>query len=427
MQQYEPYVSLALALAAGLLVGLEREQSRPPGEERRGFLGGIRTYPLMALLGAVGVMLSKVVGPWALVVGGLGLSLMLAINHWRDAESGHPGLTSEASALLTFLLGGLALADAVIPQVERRIFVVASLAVAATVLLSTKAQLREFSTRVSKDDVIATLKFLLVAVVVLPILPNEAHGPYGVLNPYRIGFMVLLIAGIGFVGYVAMRLWGHGRGLLVTGAVGGLVSSTAVTLAASARAKETPALAGLASLSVIVASTIMFARILVATFVIERSLFTPLVPPLAAMGVTGLVLCAVMYFRQTRAPSQGTTVALTNPFELSSAVKFGAFFIVILLVSRWATESFGESGSYVTGALAGLTDVDAITLSMANLVKSGAVDVTVASRTVVIAACSNTLVKGGMAMVLGGAVFGRRVLLAFAVVLAVGLVVLLVA
>ncbi|MEW6430786.1 MAG: MgtC/SapB family protein [Myxococcota bacterium] len=424
MQQYEPYVSLALALAAGLLVGLEREQSRPPGEERRGFLGGIRTYPLMALLGAVAVMLSKQLGAWALVVAGLGLSALLMINHWRDADAGHPGLTSETSALLTFLLGGLAIADGVVPQVERRIFVVASLAVAATVLLSTKAQLREFTTRVSKDDVIATLKFLLVAVVVLPILPNEAYGPYGVLNPYRTGLMVLLIAGIGFVGYVAMRLWGHGKGLLVTGAVGGLVSSTAVTLAASARAKETPALAGLASLSVIVASTIMFARILVASFVVERSLFTPLVPPLAAMGGSGLVLCAVLYLRQAKAPPAAATVELTNPFELASAVKFAAFFVAILLVSRWATESFGESGSYVTGAFAGLTDVDAITLSMANLVKSGALDVKVASRTVVIAACSNTLVKGGMALVLGGAAFGRRVLLAFAVVLAAGLVTL---
>lgn len=421
MQQYEPYVSLALALAAGLLVGLEREQSRPPGDERRGFLGGIRTYPLMALLGAVAVMLTKVVGPWALVVAGLGLSIMLAINHWRDAEAGHPGLTSETSALLTFLLGGLALADGVIPQVERRIFVVASLAVAATVLLSTKAQLREFTTRVSKDDVIATLKFLLVAVVVLPILPNEAHGPYGVLNPYRIGFFVLLIAGIGFVGYVAMRLWGHGRGLLVTGAVGGLVSSTAVTLAASARAKETPALANLASLSVVVASTVMFPRILVAAFVVERSLFTPLVAPMVAMGVAGVAVCAVMYFRQARAPQGTANVQLTNPFELSSAIKFAAFFVVILVVSRWASDTFGESGTYATGALAGLTDVDAITLSMANLVKSGAVDVRVAERTVVLAACTNTLAKAGMALALGGLAFGRRVLVASLVMLAVGL------
>lgn len=426
MQQYEPYVSLALALAAGLLIGLEREQSRPAPELCRGFLGGIRTYPLIALVGGVGVMLSKQLGAWPLAVAGLGIAALLVLTNWQDAKAGHPGLTSETSALLTFLLGALALADGVIADVQRRIFVVGSLAVATTMLLSTKASLREFSARVSKDDVLATLKFLLVAVVLLPILPNEEHGPYGVLNPYRIGFMVLLIAGIGFVGYVAMRLWGHGRGLLVTGAVGGLVSSTAVTLAASARAKQTPDLAGLAALAVIVASTIMFVRILVTVFIVERALFTPLLPPLAAMAVVGLAICAFFYVRQQKDTSTGTTVELTNPFELSSAVKFAVFFVVILVVSRWATETFGESGTYVTGALAGLTDVDAITLSMANLVKSGTLDVKVAERTIVLAACSNTLVKGGMSMVLAGGAFGRRVLAAFGLVLATGLVTTLV-
>jgi uncharacterized membrane protein (DUF4010 family) len=421
MHQFEPYVSLALALAAGLLVGLEREQSAPQGDARRGFLGGIRTYPLMALVGAVAVMLSKVVGPWALVVAGLGLSVMLAINHWRDAEVGHPGLTSEASALLTFLLGALALADGAIPQLDRRSFVVASLAVATTVLLSTKAQLRAFSSRVSKNDVIATLKFLLVAVVVLPLLPDEAYGPYGVLNPYRIGFMVLLIAGIGFAGYVAMRLWGEGRGLLVTGLVGGLVSSTAVTLAAAARAKATPALARPAALSVVLASTIMFPRILVAAFAIERQLFLALIAPMAAMGVAGVVVCGVLYFRRSGAAPDETEVELTNPFELSSALKLVGLFAVILVVSRWASATFGESGTYVTGALAGLSDVDAITLSMANLVKGGTVDATVAARTVVIASCTNTLSKSALALALGGGVFGRRVLQSLALVLLVGL------
>jgi uncharacterized membrane protein (DUF4010 family) len=372
-------------------------------------------------------MLAKDVGPWALAVAGLGLSSLLVVVHWRDEQAGHPGLTSEAAAIVTFLLGALALASQAIPSVERRIFVVASLAVATTMLLSTKAQLREFSTRVSKDDVIATLKFLLVAVVLLPILPDEPLGPYGALNPYRIGFMVLLIAAIGFVGYVAMRLWGHGKGLLVTGAVGGLVSSTAVTLASAARAKQTPELSGLAGLAVVVASTIMFVRVLVTTFIVERSLFFALLPPLAAMGGTGLVLCAVLYFRQKKAEHPATTVTLTNPFELTQALKFGAFFMAILVVSRWATDTFGEGGSYVTGLLAGLTDVDAITLSMANLVKSGGLDVKVAERTVVLATCSNTLVKGGMSLVLGGALFGKKVLAVFGVVLAVGLVTMLLA
>jgi uncharacterized membrane protein (DUF4010 family) len=425
MEQYEPYLSLALALAAGLLIGLEREQSRPTVEAPRGFLGGIRTFPLVALLGAVSVLLSKQVGPWALAVAGLGVATLLTISHQRDAAAGHPGLTSEIAALLTFALGGLAMADGAVPDLKRRIFVVASLAVVTTMLLSTKAQLREFTTRVSKVDVIATLKFLVVAVVVLPILPDEPLGPYGALNPYRIGFMVLLIAGIGFVGYVTMRLWGEGRGLLVTGAVGGLVSSTAVTLASAARAKQSPELAGISSLAVVIASTIMFVRVLVAVFVVERTLFFKLLPPLGAMGVTGLGLCAFFYFRQQRGKPSGSSVELTNPFELSSALKFGAFFLVILVVSRWATETFGAGGSYVTGVLAGLTDVDAITLSMTNLLKTGQVELVVAERTVVLACASNTLVKGILSLVLGGVAFGKRVMFGFAIVLTVGLVTML--
>jgi uncharacterized membrane protein (DUF4010 family) len=421
MAGHEPYISLALALAAGLLIGLEREQSRPAIETRRAFLGGIRTFPIIALTGAVSVLLAKEVGPWALVVAGLGVSSLLVVVHWRDEQAGHPGLTSEAAALVTFLLGALAPATQAIVSVERRIFVVSSLAVTTTMLLSTKAQLREFSTRVSKDDVIATLKFLLLAVVLLPILPDEPLGPYGALNPYRIGFMVLLIAGIGFVGYVAMRLWGHGKGLLVTGAVGGLVSSTAVTLASAARAKQTPTLAGLAALAVVAASTIMFARVLVTTFIVERALFLAVFPPLVVMGATGLVLCAALYLRLKKAENPTSSVELTNPFELTQALKFGAFFVAILIVSRWATDTFGAGGSYVTGALAGLTDVDAITLSMANLVKSGGLDVPVAARTVVLATGSNTLVKGGLALVLGGVPFGKKVLAVFGVMLAAGL------
>jgi uncharacterized membrane protein (DUF4010 family) len=348
MDQYEPYLSLALALAAGLLIGLEREQSRPTVEAPRGFLGGIRTFPLVALMGAVAVLLAKQVGPWALVVAGLGLATLLTVSHQRDAAAGHPGLTSEVAALLTFLLGALAMADGAVPDLKRRIFIVAALAVTTTMLLSTKAQLRQFTTRVSKVDVIATLKFLVVAVVLLPILPDEPLGPYGALNPYRIGFMVLLIAGIGFVGYVAMRLWGQGRGLLVTGAVGGLVSSTAVTLASAARAKQSPELAGLSALAVVIASTIMFVRVLVTIFIIERSLFLRVIWPLGAMGLAGLGLCVFFYFRQHRGKPQQSTVELTNPFELTSALKFGAFFVAILVVSRWATETFGAGGSYAT-------------------------------------------------------------------------------
>ncbi len=424
VERYEPYPSLALAVMAGMLIGLEREQSRAPGTDAgRTFVGGIRTYPLLALIGGVATLLSRELGPWPLVIAGLGVTALISLTWFKDAEHGHVGLTTEASALLTFLLGALSLSTGVIEPLTRRVFIVSALSVTTTVLLSSKAQLRQFSTRLSRDDVIATLKFLIVAVVVLPVLPDEDFGPWGVLNPFRIGVMVALIAGIGFVGYIAMRLWGEGRGLLLTAAIGGLVSSTAVTLASAARAKQTQALAPLAALAVLVASTIMFARVLVAVFVIERRLFSALVWPLGAMAVLSLAISAVFAWRERRQAHGETKVELANPFELSSAVKFAALIVGIMLISRWAGETFGASGTYVAGALAGLADVDAITLSMANLVKKDELTVAVASRTIVLAVASNTVVKGVLSIALGGRAMGGRVLLAFGLVLALGLTV----
>lgn len=416
MESFEPYPSLALALLSGLLIGLEREHSKPVADEKRGFTGGVRTYPIFAMLGAT----SGLLGPLPLFGAALGLSLFLAVGYWRDVEQGHVGLTSEGSALLTFFLGALATAQAIQP-LRMRIFVVASIAVAITLLLSAKTELRQFSARLSRDDVIATLKFLIIAVIVLPLLPNEPLGPYGALNPYRIGFMVLLIAGIGFVGYVAMRLFGHGKGLLITGAIGGLVSSTAVTLASAARAKQTPALATVSALAVVIASTIMFVRVLITVAAVELSLLSSLALPLGVMAAVSLGAVALMAFRDRAHRSETGEVKLSNPFELSKALQFGAFFVFILVASRWATDTFGNAGTYLAGLLAGLTDVDAITLTMANLVKSKALEPEVASRTIVIAVASNTVVKGTMAVVLGGWPFARRIVEVSAVALVLGL------
>lgn len=426
MDRYEPFISLVLAILAGLLIGLEREQSRPSPEEQRTFLGGIRTYPLIALLGALSLLLSKAVGPWALVTAGLGLSLLLALSYWRDAADGHTGITSESSALLTFFLGAFSVATEVLPQLTSRAGVVASIAVISTLLLSGKAELRQFTTRLSRTDVIATLKFLVVAVVVLPVLPNEPLGPYGVLNPFRIGVMVTLIAGVGFVGYVSMRLWGAGKGMLLTGAIGGLASSTAVTLSSAANARKTPALAKVSALAVIIASTVMCGRLLGVLFVAESRLGRELVFALGAMAAVGLASTLFFYLRKEKQDGEGGAVKLENPFELSSALKFGALFVVVLVVSRWAQHSFGDGGAYVTGLLAGTTDVDAISLSMANLVKVGDIDVHVARNTVVLAVCSNTVVKAVMAMVLGGKAMGVRVVAVSAGMLIAGIVVVLV-
>ncbi len=421
MERYEPFASLGLALLAGALIGLEREQSRPTGEKKRPFLGGIRTYPVIALVGAMSMLL----GPWALATAGLCLGGLLCMSYWRDAALDHTGITSEASALLTFFLGAFSVAQGLLEPLTQRVFVVASVAVVSTLLLSAKTELRQFSSKLSRADVIATLKFLVVAVVALPVLPNEPMGPYGVLNPFRIGVMVALIAGVGFVGYVAMRLWGAGKGMLLTGAVGGLASSTAVTLAAAARAKQAPELAKLSALAVIIASTVMCIRLLAVLFIAEPRLGKQLIVALAAMAAVGVAMTVFFYLRGDGKSSEPGSVVLENPFELTFALKFGALFVVVLIVSRWAQSTFGTSGTYVTGLLAGTTDVDAISLSMANLVKSGEIEVSVARNTVVLAAASNTVVKAIMALVLGGGVMGRRVIIASAGMLVAGMAVII--
>ena len=238
--------------------------------------------------------------------------------------------------------------------------------------------------------------------------------------------MVTMIAGVNFVGYVAIRWLGAGRGMLLTGAVGGFASSTAVTLAASARAKETPELAPLSALSVIIASTVMFVRLLALLWIASAELGRSLAIPMLVMAGVSAGFVVFFYLREHRTKNDSSNVKLSNPFELLSALKFGAFFMVVLVASRWAQQQFGSAGSYVTGALAGLTDVDAISLSMANQLKSGTVELPVADLTVVIATAANTIVKAGMSLILGGRIMGLRVGIAFGVTLIAGIVTVLV-
>lgn len=424
MEQYEPFLSFGVALAAGALLGMEREQSAPRREKDEGGIGGVRTYPIFSLLGGVAMLLSKQLGPWTMLVALLGVFGFLAVGYFHDVRDHHErGLTSEGAFLLAFSLGALALSDGVITPTPKKFVVVASIAVIATLFLSLKTSLHEFVGRVNKDDVFATLKFLIVAVVILPLLPNQTFGPLQVLNPFQIGVMVALIAGIGFVGYIAVRIVGAERGFALTGALGGLVSSTAVTLTFSGRAKETPVLRPSAALAVVLASTIMFPRLLVVVAALNRKLLTHLLPTLSAMFIAGVVFCAWLYIRTRKQPGQAT-VELRNPFELSQALKLAALFAVVLLISKAVSTYFGTGATYLTGFLAGLSDADPVALSMAKLSESGAISPHVASVTIVLGAVANTVVKAVMATVIGGWQFGRIVTLAFAVMLIVGAVVL---
>ena len=415
MEPNEPFLSLGLALAAGLLIGLERERSRP-SDDTETFLGGARTHPLVALAGGLSVLVARELGAGAALVPFGALVLWLAAAYAGDVLRGkQAGITSETAFLVSYLLGALALTERVLPSLAAKAVAVAAVAVVTAFLLSAKPTIHPLVRRVSSEDAAATLKFLIVAVVVLPLLPDRTMGPLDVLNPRQLGLLVVLISGLSFAGYAAIRLLGPERGLGLTGLLGGLVSSTAVTLSMAARAKERAELATPAALAATLASTIMFVRVLVVVGLVAPALERTLAWPMGLGAAGGAASALVLWLRSRAAERPRDGVGFSNPFELGTALRFTLLFAVVLVGSKAATEHLGTLGTYAAGVLAGTTDVDAITLSMAKLAgggNGGGLAVEVAVTTIFLATASNTIVKGAMATAAGGWRFGRLVLAA---------------
>ncbi len=420
MDVQAPLLDLGLALAAGLLVGLEREQSRAPADEGSSFLGGIRTFPLFALLGALSVLVGRSSSVWVPVAALASLAAFLGVAFASDVREGRDrGLTTEIAALVTFMLGALAASHEAIPSPAERGIVVGAAAVVVTLLLSSKPRLHGLVQRVSPADLYSSVKFLIVAVVILPLLPNRTLGPLGVFNPFHVGLMVVLIAGLSFVGYVAQRVLGTGRGLAVTALVGGLVSSTAVTLAFSHRARRDASLAPMAAVAVLLASIIMLGRVLIEVAVVYPPLVRTLAGPIGAMVAVGIVVSALLYRgMRERAPQVGD-VELSNPFELGAAVRMALLFGAVLFASHAAQKWAGDAGIYVAATVAGIADVDAITVSTASLARDG-LDPDVATTTVLLGVAINTAAKSAIAAMVGGRRLGATVAVASALMLAAG-------
>jgi uncharacterized membrane protein (DUF4010 family) len=425
-------VSIAVAVAAGGLIGAERQQSQQAasvasgivaekhGKQHAADFGGIRTFPLIALLGALGALVRPIAGMWML--GGLlfGVIAFVAVSHAWSGRRGDIGISSEVAALVTYILGALALMPDLMPDDSHRYLLVAGCAATTLALLALKEPMHQFVGRVSADDVYATTKFLILALIVLPVLPNEVYGPLKVLNPFKIGMMIVLVAGISFTGYLASRLVGQDRGILLAGLLGGLVSSTAVTLTYAGKAKKESSLAPLCGVAIVVACSTMFARVVVVIAVVDRTLLSTLAWSLGTMAVVGFLASVLLFFKTNRDTAKaGDTgsadkkpsedgVALRNPFELKQAVMFGLLYGGVLFVAKAAQTYLGSGGLYASSILAGLTDVDAITLSVADLHRSG-LETSVAATAITLAAVTNTIVKSTMAITIGGAALGKTV------------------
>jgi uncharacterized membrane protein (DUF4010 family) len=422
MEVYEPFMSLGLALAVGVLIGLQRQQAQVGSDaSERLHVGGIRTYPLFALAGALAVLVGREVGLWLVGVGFAGVIGLVGLAYWDDLHRvGDRGLTSEFALIVTYLLGALAISEGVFEPAWHKLVVVAGVGITVTWLLSLKRPLHDAVAKLSQDDVYAALRFLTISVIVLPLLPNEAYGPFEAFNPFHVMLMVVLIAGLGFVGYVAMRFLGAGRGMGLTGFVGGLVSSTAVTLAFAGRARREPRVRTACALAVLLASTIMVIRVAVEVAVVNPGLLESVLIPLGAMVVVGFVISGALFLRARRDDdARAEEIEVTNPVEMKMAIQFGLLFAAVLFAAKAAQHYFGSGGLYLASILAGLTDMDAITLAVAKMAKEGLND-DVAVTAILLAAVSNTVVKGGMAAVLGGWAFGWRVIASFLLVLGAG-------
>jgi len=409
------FYRFGVALVIGLLIGLQREyafqKSEHPQEEE--LLAGARTFPLISLLGAAIAWLADLAQtPLLLAATVGGVAILLSVAHFLEARETETGLTTEIAALLALVVGMLCVWD----QVE----LAAALGVGTAVLLALKVQTESLAQSIDREDVFATLKFAVITAIILPILPREGFGPppFDVLVPYNVWLIVILISGISFLGYVLIQLVGAKRGVGLTGLLGGLASSTAVTLSLAQRSRDAPSLARSFSMGVVLAWSVMFLRVLVEVAAVNMQLLWVVGGPILAMMASGFLFAAYLFSAQEPGAEADAT-ALKNPFHLTPAITFGLLYAVILVATTAAQTYFGDAGIYATSLLSGLADVDAVTLSMARLSgPTGGIGLQTAARAIILGAAANTLVKGGIVFATGSERTRRPILGGMAAILA---------
>ncbi len=416
----ELFYRFGIALFVGILIGLQREHSYDEENlPHHSTFAGVRTFALMALAGCGGAMVADLTqSPVVFAALLLTLGGLIALSYFHTGQTGEVGGTTEVAAVLTVLMGALT-------YYGQEALAVA-LAVVVVALLSMKLELHRFAERLTRQDVLATVKFAVITAVILPVLPDRALGPapFDVVNPRNIWLMVVLISGISFLGYVLVKLVGARRGIALTGLMGGLASSTAVTLSMSARSRTNEHMAGAFAMATILAWSVMFVRVIVEVAVVNAALLEELWLPMLGAGAVAIFSAAYLYNRGSNA-NDDEELTVSNPFELGPAIGFGLLYGVVLLVTRTAQMYFGDTGILISSIASGLADVDAITLSMAELTRGGGLELGVGATAVVLAVVSNTVVKGVMALSGGSVAFRRAILPPFVLILVVALALVL--
>lgn len=401
------FKNFILAIALGALIGLEREYAR--FHDRGHAYAGIRTFPLLALVGALAAFLGQVLSIWILFISMVivGVLIITAYIMISKQDPKHSGTTSEVAGLLVFFIG-------MFSYYGEFTFAI-TLTVIITIILYARSMLHHFAERITRKEMVDTIVFVMIAFVVLPFLPDRWYGPLELFNPYILWFMVVLISGISFAGYVLMKFYGQ-KGVELAGILGGLVSSTGVTMSFAERSRKETKIFKALALGVIAANGIMFFRVLVVLSVVNKDMLWRIILPLCVLGAISAIF-SYIFWKGIKEVKSKTMIG--SPLRLLPALKFSIFFAVTLALIKFAEAYFSSQGVYIISFLAGFADVDAITISLAQLSKTTLLP-DVAARGILLAVLTNVAVKGGIAYWFGGERFKKIVIPFFALLIVVG-------
>lgn len=407
------FFQIGLSLAVGLLIGIERGWSDKSADvDRR--TAGVRTFGLLGLSGGLSALVAQELGPLVMAASLIAMTILLVASHIVESRLDQdPGITTATAGLVAFLLGAL--------PVYGYASLAAAAAVLTSILLSLKPLLHGWLKRLEPEDWYATLKLLLISVVMIPLLPNKGYGPWQAINPYELWWMVVLIAGISFLGYVAMKLIGGHRGLVLTGILGGLASSTAATLSLARLCRSGASVNGAAA-GILIASAMMFPRVVLVVAVFNAELAKLVTQPVILM--TLISLCGGLWLWRCETQRPHSKLAISNPFRILPAIQFGALLLLIVLITEAGLQRLGDKGLYLATAISSLADVDAVVLSITRLTGSE-IELAVASVAVVLAMSFNTITKGILAVVIGGYPLAARLVGWLALAIAAGMLVIL--
>ncbi len=399
-----------IALVLGFLIGVEREK------EKGSLFAGMRTFSLITLLGCLSAMITVHTNAWFFGISFAVIGLFLLTSYHISATAARPGGTTEVAALLAFLFGALVWWDHLVPAV--------ALTVVTVLLLASKPPLVRLSGMIARQDVMAAIQFGVISAVILPMLPNRTLDPLDSLNPYRIWRMVVLLAGFNLVAYAVIKAMGSRRGIGVMSLLGGLLSSTALTVTFSRRSRAHEQYSGEFATGLCLASSLLFVRILGIVLVLNRPVGLLLLTPMAIGAAAGVVCCLALWLknraRQTT-NNDAVTLDVTNPCEMWPAVQFGLLFAAVLLVAKGAQRSFGTSGLFASSFIAGLANTDAITLSLADMATGPMISPVTAAMGVILAASASMAAKCAIVAFSGSRQLMRNVIPAFLVIMAAAL------